>query len=50
MRTAAARVQLNLGQPAPLFANRTINGEPFSLADFKGKVVVLTLWASWCRI
>lgn len=38
---------LNLGQPAPLFANRTINGEPISLADFKGKVVVLKFWASW---
>jgi len=38
---------LNLGQPAPLFANRTINGEPISLADFKGKVVALKFWASW---
>src|SRR5262245_43643164 len=38
---------LNLGQPAPLFADRTINGEPISLADFKGKVVVLKFWASW---
>ena len=42
--------KLNLGQPAPLFASRTINGEPISLADFEGKVVALKFWASWCRI
>jgi len=38
---------LNLGQPAPLFAYRGINGEPVSLAEFKGKVVLLNFWASW---
>ena len=38
---------LNLGQSAPLFANKAINGDPISLADFKGKVVVLKFWASW---
>ena len=38
---------LNLGQAAPLFANKAINGEPISLANFKGKVVVLKFWASW---
>ena len=38
---------LNLGQPAPLFASRAMSGEPISLADFKGKVVVLKFWASW---
>ena len=30
-----------------LFANKAINGDPISLADFKGKVVVLKFWASW---
>jgi len=38
---------LNLGQPAPLFAYRGINGEPVSLADFRGKVTLLNFWASW---
>lgn len=38
---------LNLGQPAPLFAYKGINGEPVSLADFKGKIVLLNFWASW---
>jgi arsenite methyltransferase len=39
---------LNLGQPAPLFSYRGSNGEPVSLADFKGKVTLLNFWASWC--
>ena len=38
---------LNLGQPAPLFAYKGINGEPVALAGFKGKVVLLNFWASW---
>lgn len=38
---------LNIGQPAPLFAYRGINGEPVSLADFRGKVTLLDFWASW---
>jgi cytochrome c biogenesis protein CcmG/thiol:disulfide interchange protein DsbE len=25
------------------------NGQPRSLADYKGKVVVLNVWASWCE-
>ncbi len=38
---------LNIGQPAPLFAYRGMNGEPVALSDFKGKVVLLNFWASW---
>jgi hypothetical protein len=38
---------LNLGQTAPLFAYRGVNGEPVALAGFKGKVVLLNFWASW---
>ena len=36
------------GKPAPLFTLENAAGEKFSLADFKGKVVYLDLWASWC--
>ena len=38
---------LNLGQPAPLFERTTINGEPISLAGFKGKVLVLKFWGTY---
>lgn len=40
------------GQPAPNFELTAFNGEfegqRFSLADMRGKVVVLNFWASWC--
>jgi thiol-disulfide isomerase/thioredoxin len=36
------------GSVAPLFAKTDINGKPLSLADFKGKYVILDFWASWC--
>ncbi len=34
--------------PAPAFTFRTFEGEEFSLADQRGKVVVINFWASWC--
>lgn len=36
------------GFPAPAFAAQTLDGEPVSLADLKGKVVLLDFWATWC--
>ncbi|MFQ5585575.1 MAG: peroxiredoxin family protein [Thermodesulfobacteriota bacterium] len=33
---------------APDFTLRDINGETLSLSDFKGKVVFLNFWATWC--
>lgn len=30
------------------FAFQTLDGEPVYLKDFKGKVVFLNLWATWC--
>ncbi|HSV76675.1 MAG TPA: TlpA disulfide reductase family protein [Bacteroidales bacterium] len=36
------------GKPAPDFTLTDINGNEVSLSDFKGKVVYLKFWASWC--
>ncbi len=35
-------------QPAPDLTATTLDGKEFSLADQRGKVVVLNVWASWC--
>jgi thiol-disulfide isomerase/thioredoxin len=35
-------------QPAPEISGTTIDGGKASLADYKGKVVVLNVWGSWC--
>ena len=40
--------KLKKGAPAPVFKFPDINGETVSLEDFKGKVVYLKIWASWC--
>jgi peroxiredoxin len=37
-----------LGAPAPPLAVRTLDGKPAGLADFRGKVVLLNWFASWC--
>ena len=34
--------------PAPVTTIYGPEGEPLRLADFKGEVVVLNLWATWC--
>jgi thiol-disulfide isomerase/thioredoxin len=37
-----------IGQPAPDFELAAMDGTNLSLADLKGKVVVLDFWATWC--
>jgi thiol-disulfide isomerase/thioredoxin len=33
---------------APALAGTTLEGEPLDVADYRGQVVVLNFWASWC--
>lgn len=37
-----------ISEPAPAFEVKDINGKTVSLADFKGKIIVLDFWATWC--
>ena len=34
--------------PAPDFAIKDLRGKALSLADYKGKVLVMNFWATWC--
>jgi cytochrome c biogenesis protein CcmG/thiol:disulfide interchange protein DsbE len=37
-----------LGKPAPNFTLQDVNGKKVSLADYKGKAVLINFWATWC--
>ena len=37
-----------VGQQAPDFTLTTMDGQPFTLREHRGKVTVLNLWATWC--
>ena len=39
---------LAVGMPAPGFTQNTPEGKPVSLADYRGKYVLVDFWASWC--
>ncbi len=41
-------LKLQFGQPAPEFTLQDLDGQPISLSQFKGQVVLLDFWASWC--
>ena len=40
--------ELAVGKLAPEIAGEDIEGLALKLSDYRGKVVVLTFWASWC--
>ncbi len=40
---------VTVGDKVPEFSLTTFDGQQISLADQQGKVVVLNLWASWCK-
>ena len=37
-----------IGQPAPDFTVKTLDGHPVTLSSMKGKVVLIDFWATWC--
>jgi peroxiredoxin len=37
-----------VGQPAPPFEAETPAGQRVSLADYRGRVVLVNFWATWC--
>jgi RNA polymerase sigma factor (sigma-70 family) len=39
---------LCVGKPPPQIAGTDVEGQPFKLSDYRGKVVLLSFWADWC--
>jgi thiol-disulfide isomerase/thioredoxin len=48
MKPPAENGVLEIGRPAPGFTLSDLEGKKVSLAQFKGKVVILDFWATWC--
>ncbi len=44
----AAGFEARAATPAPILNARDLGGTSRSLADYRGKVVLLNFWASWC--
>ena len=44
----AERTVVRLGELAPNFQLRDLNGRQVALSDLRGKVVLLNFWATWC--
>ena len=44
----AERQVVRLGEPAPNFQLRDLNGRQVVLSELRGKVVLLNFWATWC--
>ncbi len=36
------------GEPAPDFTRNDFSGNPLSLGRYRGKIVLLNFWATWC--
>lgn len=45
---AEAVCALGPGEAAPDFTRTDFAGKPLHLADYRGKLVLLNFWASWC--
>jgi len=45
---AACLQAASVGRQAPAFALTTLRGEKRAPADYRGKIVFINFWASWC--
>lgn len=46
--SSATRHNSLLHKPAPQFVRNDLDGHPVDLSSFRGRVVLLTFWATWC--
>jgi len=40
--------EIEVGKEAPNFTLRNLDGEEISLQDYRGKIVLINFWATWC--
>lgn len=43
-----AHYRLKVGAAAPVFTQVDVSGKPVSLSSYKGKIILIDFWASWC--
>ncbi len=41
-------IPVPVSYPAPSLELRTLSGQPVRLADYRGQVVLVNMWATWC--
>ena len=46
--TRENRVRMAVGEPVPDLVLPRLDGDSTSLADYRGKVLLVNLWATWC--
>jgi peroxiredoxin len=47
-RRTASPTYVSQPGPAPDFTLKQLSGEPLTLSSYRGKVVLLDFWATWC--
>lgn len=40
---------IDVGKPAPDFTLKDLDGKEVSLSDYRGKIVLINFWATWCK-
>ena len=48
LQAGSAMAAVKTGQPAPNFSATTFEGQKMKLADYRGEVLLINIWATWC--